>query len=287
MPPNWKRNTDGLVASAKRKREECFQRTDAAIKLLIKENKHIDFNKVARTSSIITNAHRINQGQYPLLEPVSNTPKSDCLLFGVKEVLHTVEAIRTLVSDLIPDLGFNPATDVQVLCPMTRGEAGTRHLNSVLQQLINPPDKAKAEIVRGGMTLRVGDRVIQKKNSYDREVFNGDLGIITQINLEEQEVTVGFDQRLVTYDYADLDEITLAWAITTHKSQGSEYPVIILSLFMQHFPMLSRNLLYTGLTRAKHLAILVGEEKAVGLAVKQVKDHQRYTLLAQRLTTSD
>lgn len=120
----------------------------------------------AQTSSIITNAHRINRGQYPLLEPVSNTPKSDCLLFGVKEVLHTVEAIRTLVSDLIPDLGFNRATDVQVLCPMTRGEAGTRHLNSVLQQLINPPDKAKAEIVRGGMTLRVGDRVIQNKRTF-------------------------------------------------------------------------------------------------------------------------
>ena len=133
------------------------------------------------------------------------------------------------------------------------------------------------------MILRVGDRVIQKVNDYNREVFNGDLGTIARIDLEEQEVTVQFGERPVSYDYADVNEITLAWAVTVHKSQGSEYPVVILPLYMQHYLMLSRNLLYTGLTRAKQLAILVGPKRAIGMAVRQVKDKQRYTLLNQRL----
>jgi exodeoxyribonuclease V alpha subunit len=120
-------------------------------------------------------------------------------------------------------------------------------------------------------------------NDYNREVFNGDLGTITRIDLEEQEVTVQFAERPVSYDYADVNEIALAWAVTVHKSQGSEYPVVILPLYMQHYLMLSRNLLYTGLTRAKQLAILVGPQKAIGMAVRQVKDKQRYTLLNQRL----
>ncbi|MGA7931937.1 MAG: ATP-binding domain-containing protein, partial [Kovacikia sp.] len=155
--------------------------------------------------------------------------------------------------------------------------------NTVLQQLINPSSPTKAALVRGGMTLRVGDRVIQKVNDYDREVFNGDLGMITAIEVEEQEVTVRFTDRAVSYDYADLNEIALAWAVTIHKSQGSEYPVVILPIYMQHYLMLSRNLLYTGLTRAKQLALVVGTQKAIALAVRQVKDQQRYTLLHHRL----
>jgi exodeoxyribonuclease V alpha subunit len=166
---------------------------------------------------------------------------------------------------------------------MTRGEVGTRNLNTVLQELINPPSATKAEIFYGGVTLRVGDRVIQKVNDYNREVFNGDLGVIKVIDKEDLEITVQFTERLVSYDYADLNEITLAFATTIHKAQGSEYPVVILPLFMSHYLMLSRNLLYTGLTRAKQLAILVGSPKAIGLAVKQVKDTERYTLLAKRL----
>ena len=134
-----------------------------------------------------------------------------------------------------------------------------------------------------GSTLRVGDRVIQQVNDYQREVFNGDLGTITSIDLEEQEVAVQFAERQVTYDYADLSELALAWAVTVHKSQGSEYPVVIFPLFMQHYLLLSRNLLYTGLTRAKQLAILVGTTKAIGLAVKRMVDRQRYTALAERL----
>jgi exodeoxyribonuclease V alpha subunit len=163
-----------------------------------------------------------------------------------------------------------------------------------LQQLINPPSLTKAEVVRGGMTLRVGDRIIQKVNDYNREVFNGDLGVITEVDREEQAVTVQFtdglrptgDHRFVTYDSADLNEITLAWAVTIHKSQGSEYPVVVLPLYMQHYLLLSRNLIYTGLTRARQLVILVGPQRAIGFAVKQKKDQHRYTLLSERLIDS-
>jgi exodeoxyribonuclease V alpha subunit len=237
----------------------------------------------AQRSAIVTNAHRINQGQYPHLESVSPMPQSDCLGWGAPEPEHGVQAIRELLSDLIPQWGFNPLQDVQVLCPMIRGTVGTRNLNAVLQALLNPPSPGKAELTRGGTTLRVGDRVIQQVNDYDREVFNGDLGAIAAIDPEEQEVIVRFDDRDVSYDYADLNEIALAWSISIHKSQGSEYPVVILPLYMQHYVMLSRNLLYTGLTRAKQLAVIVGPQKAIGMAVRQVKDNQRYTLLGERL----
>ncbi len=237
----------------------------------------------AASSMIISNAHRINIGEYPVLEPVSPTPRTDCLWWGAPEPEHGVQAIQELVADFIPKWGFEPARDLQVLCPMTRGIVGTRNLNTVLQQLINPPTPDKAEIVRGGLTLRVGDRVIQQKNDHNREIFNGDLGVIAAIDLEEQEVTVRFAERLVNYDYADMNEITLAWSVSVHKAQGSEYPVVVLPLYMQHYMMLSRNLLYTGITRAKQLAILVGPKKAIGLAVRQVKDQQRYTLLRERL----
>jgi exodeoxyribonuclease V alpha subunit len=237
----------------------------------------------AQQSAIITNAHRINQGDFPQLEPISNTPKTDFLWFDAQEPEQGVAAIRDIVTHLIPKLGFNPAKDVQVLCPMSRGETGTRNLNQALQQLINPPSPQKVEMTRAGMTLRVGDRILQQKNDYNREVFNGDLGIITAIDVEEQEVEARFGDRSVTYDYADLNEITLAFATTIHKSQGSEYPVVILPVFMQHYTMLSRNLIYTGVTRARQLVVLVGSSRAIELAVKQVKDQHRYTLLAHRL----
>lgn len=236
----------------------------------------------AQTSQIVRNAHQINQGKMPKLEPVSNQPQSDCLWLAANQPEHGVQAVRDLLTDFIPQLGFE-AQDVQVLCPMTRGEMGTRNLNQVLQQLINPLTYSKAELTRGGRTLRVGDRIIQKVNDYNREVFNGDLGIIHAIDIDEQELTVQFSGRLVNYDFADLNEIDLAWAVSIHKSQGSEYPVVILPVYMQHYLLLSRNLIYTGLTRAKQLAIFVGPQKAIGFAVHQVKNQQRYTLLAQRL----
>lgn len=237
----------------------------------------------AQASAIIGAAHNINRGHYPNIEPVSNTPQSDCLWIGAPEPEHGVQVICDLISDLIPQLGFNPAADVQVLSPMTRGMVGTRNLNKVLQELINPPSPEKAELVRGGTTLRVGDRIIQQVNDYDREVFNGDLGVVTNINTEEQEVTVQYTTKTVSYDLADLNEIALAWAVTIHKSQGSEYPVVLMPLYMQHYLMLSRPLLYTGLTRAKSLAILVGPKKAIAIAVRQVEDQQRYTRLRERL----
>jgi exodeoxyribonuclease V alpha subunit len=165
---------------------------------------------------------------------------------------------------------------------MTRGSIGTRSLNTLLQQVLNPPERDKPELPQGGLILRVGDRVIQQVNDYDREVFNGDLGVINQIDREEQEVTVLFNERLVKYDYADLNELTLAWAVSIHKSQGSEYPVVILPIYLQHYALLSRNLIYTGLTRARQLAIVVGPQKAIAVAVNQVRDQARYTYLAQR-----
>ena len=246
----------------------------------------------AQTSAIVTNAHRINKGDYPQLEWLSKSPRLDCLWFSVEEPEQGVQAIRDIMTHLIPQQGFDPAKEVQVLCPMSRGDVGTRMLNQVLQQLVNPPARNKAEIIRGGMTLRVGDspsetlceRILQQKNDYNREVFNGDLGVIIAIDAEEQEVSAQFGDREVTYDYADLNEITLAFATTIHKAQGSEYPVVILPVFMQHYMMLSRNLIYTGLTRSRKLAIVVGSQKAIGISVKQVKDQERYTLLAHRLS---
>ncbi len=238
----------------------------------------------AQSSQIVLNAHQINQGKFPHLESVSLTPRSDCLWLGAPEPEYGVQGIQELLTDVIPQLGFNPIQDVQVLCPLTRGLVGTRNLNQVLQNLLNPARSDKAEVVRGGITLRVGDRLIQRVNDYEREVFNGDLGVIVAIDSEEQEVRVQFDQRQVTYDYADLNEVDLAWAVTIHKSQGSEYPVVMLPLFPQHYLMLSRNLLYTGLTRAKKLAVIVGPKKAVAMAVNQVKDQRRYTGLAGRLS---
>jgi exodeoxyribonuclease V alpha subunit len=246
----------------------------------------------AQQSAIITAAHQINRGQYPTIEPINNSPVSDCLWHsGGFEAEHGVQTICELITDLIPKLGFNPATDVQVLCPMSRGLVGTRNLNTVLQELINPKSPDKVEITRGGMTLRVGDRVIQQTNDYQREVFNGDLGIITDIDTVEQEINVQYGDsaiadlsvRSVIYDYADLNEITLAWSVSIHKSQGSEYPVVILPFYMQHYMMLSRNLLYTGLTRAKKLAIVIGAKKAISLAVRSTDDMRRYTRLQQRL----
>ena len=169
---------------------------------------------------------------------------------------------------------------------MQRGIIGTRNLNKVVQELLNPPNPLKAEINRGTNIFRVGDRVIQLKNDYEREVFNGDLGKIAEIDPVEQKMIINYDGRSVSYDYADLNEVELAWAISIHKSQGSEYPVVILPLYMQHFLLLSRNLFYTGLTRAKKLALVIGSQKAIGFTVKQQKEQQRYTRLEERLVTS-
>ena len=237
----------------------------------------------AQSSQIVRNAHEINQGQMPTLEPVSDQPDSDCLWVNASQPAQALRAIQMLVRETIPQLGFEPLQDVQVLCPMLRGEVGTRSLNQTLQQLLNPPAASKRELVRGGKILREGDRVIQQSNDYHREVFNGDVGTIDAIDLDNQEITVQFADRWISYDYADQNELELAWAVSIHKSQGSEYPVVILPVYMQHSLLLSRNLIYTGLTRAKQLAIFVGPQTAIKFAVNQTKNQQRYTLLAERL----
>jgi exodeoxyribonuclease V alpha subunit len=218
----------------------------------------------AAQSLIIRAAHEINKGQLPYLEPISDTPRADCLWHtGGTQPEHGVQAAGELITQFVPQLGFNPVTDVQVLCPMTRGVVGTRNFNQVLQQLLNPPHPEKLEITRGGTVLREKDRVIQLKNDYERGVFNGDLGNIIAIDPEEKEVTVAYPDNVATYDYADLNEIGLAWAVTIHKSQGSEYPVVVLPLYTQHYLMLFRNLLYTGITRAQKLVIVIGSKKAI------------------------
>ena len=236
----------------------------------------------AQTSAIVTNAHRINQGDFPQLEPISNQPQTDCLWFDANEPEQGVAAIRDIMTDLMPQLGYT-AADVQVLCPMLKGDVGTRNLNQVLQHIVNPPSPHKAEIIRGGIKFRVGDRILQQRNDYTHEVFNGDLGVVTAIDTDELELTAQFGDRQVTYDHTDPEEIALAFATTIHKSQGSEYPVVILPVFRQHFTMLSRNLLYTGVTRARKLVILIGSQGSIRLAIDQVKDQQRHTLLAHRL----
>jgi exodeoxyribonuclease V alpha subunit len=245
--------------------------------------KLIEIFRQAKASHIVTNAHRINAGQFPHLTPTTKFAESDCLWLEAAEPELGAEGILHLIAQSLPKRGIDPVKDVQVLCPATRGEIGTRNLNTLLQQALNPREQGKVELVRGGSVLRVGDRVIQQVNDYQREVFNGDLGTILNIDLEEQEVVVQFTEREVSYDYADLGELALAWAVTVHKSQGSEYPVVIFPLFMQHYLLLSRNLVYTGLTRAKQRAILVGPTKAIGLAIGRVMDRQRYTALADRL----
>ncbi len=240
----------------------------------------------AATSAIICHAHQINQGHYPRLEKISDHPQSDCLWHpGGTEPEQGVQCIEELLTEFIPQQGFIPTQEVQVLCPMQRGRLGTRNLNQVVQGLLNPPHLDKPEVRQGTSIFRVGDRVMQLKNDYEREVFNGDQGTLTAIHAIDKCLTIVYDQRPVVYDLADLNEIGLAWAISIHKSQGSEYPVVILPLYMQHFLLLTRNLFYTGLTRARKLAVIVGSNKAIGYAIRQQKEQHRYTRLSSRLAS--
>ena len=224
----------------------------------------------ASGSGIVQVAHQINSGTFPNIEVISDNPSSNCLLHsGGTLPEHGVQLIGELVKNFIPKHGFNPTTDLMILSPMTRGVVGTRNLNKVLQELLNPPSPEKPQVVRGDLIFRVGDRIIQLKNDYQREVFNGDLGTIEIIDREEQIVLVDMNGRQIEYDFADLNEINLAFSTTIHKSQGSEYPVVILPLYMSHYMMLSRNLFYTGLTRAKKLGIIIGSNKAIAATKKQ------------------
>ena len=231
----------------------------------------------ARESQIIVNAHRVNQGELPL---INNREGRD--FFFVDEA--DPQAVAGLIEDLcarrLPDhSGFHPYRDIQVLTPMYRGETGALSLNQRLQARLNPGGQAH---VQGGVEYRVGDKVMQIKNNYDKGVFNGDMGVIVGLEMEEQRLEVDFDVR-VTYDFANLDELTLAYAISTHRAQGSEFPAVVLPLTTQHFIMLQRNLLYTALTRAQRMIVVVGTRKALQLAVDNNEVAKRFTTLAQRL----
>ncbi len=233
----------------------------------------------AQRSLIVVNAHRVNQGMMPILESVDSD--GDFFFLERKEPEAIVDTIAELVAKRIPGrFGFNPVDQIQVLTPMNRGPLGTENLNTVLRELLNPEGTT---ITRGGQTLKVGDKVMQVRNNYDLEVFNGDLGRVHAIDEVDQVVTVGTDGREVAYDHGSLDELVLAYACTIHKSQGSEYPCVVIPLHTTHYVMLQKNLLYTALTRARRLAILVGEEKALRIAIGNRRVRARFTRLAERL----
>ncbi|MCT7963525.1 ATP-dependent RecD-like DNA helicase [Laspinema sp. D1] len=240
----------------------------------------------AAGSAIIVNAHRINQKHPPQLEPFSSSPRTDCLWLNAQAPQVGCQYIKQLLMEFLPAQDWDPIADVQILCPGRKNEMGTTSLNKMVQHLLNPADPTRPEITSPfGVLFRTGDRIIQTVNDYEKEVFNGDLGMVESVELEEgrKKLIASFDGRLVTYEQSELAELALAYAITIHKSQGSEYPVIILPLYTQHYILLNKNLLYTGLTRARKLAILVGQEKALALAVQNVQENRRYTLLNQRV----
>jgi exodeoxyribonuclease V alpha subunit len=234
----------------------------------------------AKESLIIINAHRVNNGQMPTVE-VSGDSIQDFYFFIIEEPENVAEKIIELCSEKIPQkFGFKSIEDIQVLTPMHRGTVGASNLNAQLQKHLN---SSTYELVRGGLVLKVGDKVMQIRNNYDKEVFNGDIGRIDKIDREEQEIIVNYDGQMVSYEYSELDEIVLAYAVSVHKSQGSEYPVVVMPVLTQHYMLLQRNLLYTAITRGKQLVVLVGTKKAVSIAIRNNKPQNRYTLLKERL----
>ena len=234
----------------------------------------------AKESSIIVNAHKINEGIIPNLK--YNQDKLDDFYFIEQEDPEkALEMIINLVRDRIPKrFGFDSFNDIQVLTPMHRGTVGAGNLNIELQKALNPGEEG---VFRGGRLFRVNDKVMQIVNNYDKEVYNGDIGRIASIDEEEKEIKVIIDDREVVYDYSDLDELVHAYAISIHKSQGSEYPAVVIPILTQHYVLLQRNLLYTGVTRGKKLVVIVGTKKAMAIAVKNNKTEKRYTLLKDRL----
>ena len=231
----------------------------------------------AQSSRIIMNAHRINAGEFPNL---SNGRNTDFFYIEAEEPELAAKKIVELVKYRLPKYCHTAPSDIQVLSPMQRGVVGAANLNILLQEAINPSDKC---LYRAGRSFRQNDKVMQIRNNYDKEVFNGDIGIISSIDFENRRLTVIFDNRAVEYDVTELDELVQAYAITIHKSQGSEYPVVVMPVMMTHFVMLQRNLIYTGITRAKKMLVLVGTKKAISYAVKHVTVTKRNTKLKERL----
>ena len=237
----------------------------------------------AAESRIIVNAHRINQGFMPELAPADG---GDFYFVDAADPEEGVRKLLAIVRERIPKrFGFDPIRDIQVLCPMNRGGLGARSLNIELQTALNPPGEIRVE--RFGWTFCPGDKVMQVENDYDKEVYNGDLGMVSRIDVEESEVSVEFDGREVIYGFGELDELVLAYATTIHKSQGSEYPAVVIPLSTQHYPMLQRNLVYTGVTRGKRLVVLVGQRKALAIAVKGARARRRWSKLREWLIGCD
>jgi exodeoxyribonuclease V alpha subunit len=235
----------------------------------------------AAQSRIITTAHRINQGIIPDLSPPAND--SDFYFVRAEEPEIAVQRIVELVKTRIPArFGFDPIRDIQVLCPMNRGGVGARSLNIELQAALNPAGEKKVE--RFGWIFAPGDKVMQIQNDYDKEVYNGDVGYIEGIDLDDGELVASFDGRAVTYAFGELDTLVPAYAATIHKSQGSEYPAVVIPIVTQHYTMLQRNLLYTGVTRGKKLVVLVGQKKAVAIAVRNVSGRRRWSKLNEWLS---
>ncbi len=233
-------------------------------------------------SMIIRNAHRINQGQ----QPDTRNESDDFFFFGADEPEAAAELVVDIVQNRLPArFDVDPLDDVQVLVPMYRGRAGVDALNQSLQEKLNPPGR-RAERRLMGRLFRVGDKVMQTRNNYDKEVYNGDIGRVYSFDFEEQSMMVRIDGRTVPYDFSECDELVHAYAISVHKSQGSEYPVVVMPLLTQHYMMLQRNLLYTAITRARQKVVLVGTRKAIAIAVRNDKIAQRYSGLDWRLQTS-
>ncbi len=233
----------------------------------------------AQDSLIIHNAHRINQG----LMPETRADATDFFIFVKDDPAETAELLVDIVQKRVPHkFGFDPVDDIQVLAPMYNGQVGVNSLNEALQAALNPRGR-KPEVKLGGRAFRVGDKVMQLVNNYDKSVFNGDIGRVMAIDSLNQTLTVSIDGEPVVYDFLEADELTHAYAISVHKSQGAEYPCVVIPTVMQHYMMLQRNLLYTAVTRAKRLAILVGTRKAIYVAVNNDKLTDRHTALDWRL----
>jgi exodeoxyribonuclease V alpha subunit len=235
----------------------------------------------AQESTIVVNAHRVNQGQFPILKGDFPDKSLDFYFLEEADSERALPKILSLCGEEIPrHFGFHPIRDIQVISPMHRGTVGVTSLNAELQEKLNPQTSG---ITLGSRTLKLGDKVMQITNNYDKDVFNGDIGWISRIDHENQEVVIDFDGRLINYEYSDLDEVMLAYAISVHKSQGSEYSVVVMPVSTQHYLLLQRNLLYTAITRARRLVVLIGTKKALTIAIRNNKQQLRYTYLAQRL----
>ena len=234
----------------------------------------------AQKSRIVMNAHTINQGRFP---DTSNGRDTDFFFMREDDPERAAETIVRLVKERLPRAYRESPDRIQVLTPMQRGVVGAANLNLLLQQALNPSGPS---LGRGGYTYRQGDRVMQLRNNYDKDVFNGDLGYIREVDTEDRMLTVDFDGKKVEYDVTELDELTLAYATTIHKAQGSEYPIVVMPVLMTHFVMLQRNLIYTGITRAKKICVLIGAMKAVAYAVRNMSVLKRNTSLRERLNPS-